>query len=61
MKHVSFQEYFFQSNGTLRLQACTCSLISGPNADRPSGTRVSGIFVNTFKFRRYRSIPFLEK
>ena len=28
----------FQSNGTLILQASTCSLISEPNGDRPSGT-----------------------
>lgn len=54
-----FWRIFFQSNGTFRLQARTCSLISGPNGDRLSGARLSGIFVNTFKLRRYRSIPFL--
>jgi hypothetical protein len=52
---------FLQSKGTVRLQARTCSLISGPSGDRPSGVRLSGIREKTSKLRRYRSIPFLRK
>ena len=51
---------FLQLNGIVKLQARTCSLMSGPNGDRPSGASVSGILDSTFKFRRYRSIPFLR-
>ena len=59
MKQVFFSRMFLQSNGTVISQARTCSLISGPKGDRPSGTRLSGILAKTSILRWYRSIPFL--
>jgi hypothetical protein len=51
---------FRQSNGTVKSQASTCSLISVPNGDRLSAINVSGIDGSTLTCRWYRSMPFLR-